>query len=62
MKNYIFIIFLSIVFGFLNIPQQMQNELWFWGNYFTRQIPSNSDQQKKHQTTSKISYYENLDK
>lgn len=68
MKNSIFIIFLSIVFGFSNISQQMQNGQWFWDNYFARQInmlfelQSNRGEQKQYQTTGKTSLYENLDK
>jgi hypothetical protein len=38
MKNSIFIIFLSIVFGFSNISQHVQYGRSFWDTYFARQV------------------------
>ncbi len=61
MKNSIIIIFLSIVFGFSNIPKPLQNGRWFWDTYFTKQVDKlfdfqfNPDLQKQHQTTPKTS-------
>ncbi len=66
MKKSILTIFLSIVFGFSNLSQQIQNGQWFWDNYFARQIhrlfdfPSNPGEQ--YQTTGKTISYQNLDK
>jgi len=70
MKNSIFIIFLSIVFGFSNITQHMQNGQWFWENYVTKQVQmlfdfqSNPDllKQKQHQTTAKPHHRKILNK
>jgi hypothetical protein len=68
MKNSIFIIFLSIVFGFSNITQHMQNSQWFWDNYITKQVhilldfQSNPDLQKQHQTSGKPRHRKILDK
>ncbi|CAN5212630.1 hypothetical protein BH09BAC3_BH09BAC3_25840 [soil metagenome] len=61
MKNSIIVIFLSIVFGFSNVSQHMQNGIWSWDNYFTKQVhrlfdfQSNPDLQKQHQTSGKAS-------
>ncbi len=38
MKNSIFVIILSIVFGFSNISQQQPIERWIWDNTFAEQI------------------------
>lgn len=68
MKNSIFIIFLSIVFGFSNISQHAENGRWFWGNYFARQahllfdFQSNPDLQKQHQTSGKPHHRKILEK
>jgi hypothetical protein len=62
MKNSIFIIFLSIVFGFSNITQHMQNGQWFWENYVTKQVQmlfdfqSIPDLQKQHQTPAALRF------
>ncbi len=61
MKNSIFIIILSIVFGFSNISQYVQNGHSFWDTYFTKQVhmlfdfQSNPDLNKQHQMTVKTS-------
>lgn len=68
MKNFILTIFLGIVFGFSNIPQQAQNAQWFWDNYIARQInrlfdfQSNPGQQKQYQIMGKTSPHEISDK